>query len=393
VTTTRTAVSDRRLTPGWADDTEPLGEDSTFALDPTGCLDVTVKLRSASPDARYTVGLNVYGADLPELGGVRRAAFAPGPVAIGDGRRAEVNEYRLGSVRTDDRGDATYHRILSVAPGAYEAQVWVARRGAAAAACFHSGRGFGDAESVVVAEGPDVGRYLRMRKRPRAVRGARRVAATAYEALVAGPDLARLCRAVPELADHESLLRDARARLMPDRNEYITTVSSDIMTVSLETAALLRVLCETRAPRRIVDLGSGFSSFVVRQYAAEASPAPEVWSVDDSPDWLGRTCEYLAAHGLPRDRVSTWPAFADAPAGSFDLVLHDLGAPRTRMTALPIALRLAAPEGGIVVIDDMHKAVYRPYARRVVRESGLRYFSARRLTRDHFGRYAAVATH
>jgi predicted O-methyltransferase YrrM len=184
--------------------------------------------------------------------------------------------------------------------------------------------------------------------------------------------------------------REHRRALEPYRREYVTTVSSDIMTVSLETAALLAVLCETRVPRRIVDLGSGFSSFVLRRYAATAERAPEVWSVDDSPQWLERTAEYLAAQGVARDRLSTWQAF-DEPPSSFDLVLHDLGRPALRMAALPAALALLRA-GGVLVVDDLHKAAYRPYARHVVRGSGLRCLSARALTTDRFGRYAGLVT-
>jgi len=114
-----------------------------------------------------------------------------------------------------------------------------------------------------------------------------------------------------------------------------------------------------------------------------------VWSVDDSAAWLARTAEYLSSHDLPSDNLATWDTFLDR-SDEFDLVLHDLGSPPTRTAALPRALRLIG-SGGIVVVDDVHRPWYRPYARRTVREAGLRYVSARKLTMDHFGRYAAVA--
>jgi predicted O-methyltransferase YrrM len=332
------------------------------AFDATDCLSVTVRLTDAEPNARYTVGLNVCGAEL-----------------------SATRSYRLGAVRTDERGKARLLRVLSVAPGSYDAQAWVA-----GPSC--GPEPLGEAQRVLVEHAAiDTGRYLRMRTHPRPARGARRVVGSGCETLVAGRHLRRLRSALPEIDDYPALAAESRRVLEPHRREYVSAVSTDLMTVSLELAVFLRVLCKVRQPLRIVDLGSGFSSFVLRQHASEGSPAPVVWSVDDSPTWLERTREFLTSHGLPDDNLVTWDAFLRRRPRDFDLVLHDLGSPPTRTAALPTALQVCRP-GGIVVIDDMHRAWYRPYARRIVRESDGRYFSARKLTIDGLGRYAAVAT-
>ena len=61
-----------------------------------------------------------------------------------------------------------------------------------------------------------------------------------------------------------------------------STVSSKGMALSLETAALVLLLCEIKQPKTIVDLGSGFSSYVLRKWAQGAKHDVVVWSVVDA---------------------------------------------------------------------------------------------------------------
>ena len=65
-------------------------------------------------------------------------------------------------------------------------------------------------------------------------------------------------------------LNAAHKLLLPHHQRYVTTVSLPYQAVSLELAALLLSLCRSTRPAVIADLGSGFSSFVFRTYAAEA---------------------------------------------------------------------------------------------------------------------------
>ena len=110
-------------------------------------------------------------------------------------------------------------------------------------------------------------------------------------------DERRLQRRFPPLAGTE-ILAEATERLRPVFDEYVTSVSVPMAALSLETSALATVLCEITRPHRILDLGSGFSSYVFRRYAATASPQAEVWSIDDSPHWLEKTRGFLASKGF-----------------------------------------------------------------------------------------------
>ncbi|MFP4058142.1 MAG: hypothetical protein ACLF0G_14840 [Candidatus Brocadiia bacterium] len=215
------------------------------------------------------------------------------------------------------------------------------------------------------------------------VPGRARREAAALEALCARPRFAPLRR-------YRELAPPAREALEAAYARYVAGVSPAWMAVSLELAVFLLVLARALRPGRVVDLGSGFSSLVFRRYRQEAGPAPEVWSVDDSPGWLERTGEFLAAEGLPADGLATWETFAADPPGGLDLVLHDLGSLACRRRTLPQALDLLGPDG-VLVLDDANYASVRRRAVRVLRARGLRVHRLGALTRDRYGRYALLA--
>ena len=115
-------------------------------------------------------------------------------------------------------------------------------------------------------------------------------------------------------------LGQARALLREQHERYTNTISSKGMALSLETAALIWELCGDRSPGSIIDLGSGFSSFVVRQWAKDASYKPVVWSVDDDKNWLQRSKEYCGAQGVATSNFAYWDDFKETTM-KFDLVL------------------------------------------------------------------------
>src|SRR5262249_57231987 len=101
--------------------------------------------------------------------------------------------------------------------------------------------------------------------------------------------------------------------------------------------------CRRLRPTSILDLGSGFSSLLFRSYAHSARPQPEVWSVDDSADWLERTRGILIAKGLNADHMLTWRDFN--PGRRFDMVLHDLGNTEVRMATVDRVCTLVTSDG------------------------------------------------
>jgi hypothetical protein len=183
-------------------------------------------------------------------------------------------------------------------------------------------------------------------------------------------------------------LREAAGILRPSHEEYLASVSRADMAVSLELAAFLSALCDWLRPRKIADLGSGYSSFVFRSYAARAGDC-EVWSVDDDGDWLRRTRDWLEAQSLATGNLLLWDDFVREPPRGVDLVLHDLGHMALRARVLDEVLR--RNENAIVVLDDMHKTDYGSFARGRLKGSPWRCLSLRAFTLDGLGRYSELA--
>ena len=200
-------------------------------------------------------------------------------------------------------------------------------------------------------------------------------------------DPLRLRRRFPELAKFDREFRELNDKLKLPYEEYVATISTPDSAISLELSVLILILCQIRRPRRILDLGSGFSSWVFRFYQAQAQPASEIWSVDDDPHWLEQTRQFLSTHRFSVSHLESWHDFTEANHAPFDFILHDLGSMTLRQTALPQVIALAAHRG-LVLLDDMQKQPYGPYARQLVRNLYLETYNLKFLVRDRFRRYA-----
>jgi predicted O-methyltransferase YrrM len=195
-------------------------------------------------------------------------------------------------------------------------------------------------------------------------------------ALVRAPFLTTVRDGMPSIA----------ARYADDHRDYCARVGHPVHAASLELVGVLLGLVDATAPRRVVDLGSGFTSFVLRDHARASGI--EVHSVDDSAAWLDRTRGYLREKGVSDGNLHHWPDFQRlGMRGGFGLVLHDMGFMDVRLKTLEQVLDLAAP-GGWVVLDDMHKAEYRAAALAVLERRRLEHWSLKALTRDRLTRYA-----
>ena len=203
-------------------------------------------------------------------------------------------------------------------------------------------------------------------------------------------DHRRLMLRMPMLADYESRAAKRRLELTTAYETYVTTTSTRLMGVSMQTATLLRVLCDVLRPRRILDLGSGFSSYVFHSYAATNKDAT-VMSVDDNSLWLGKTRQFLHRYGLHPMHLVKWTSFVDSKPQPFDLIFHDLGNMDLRSETLPWVLELAARQKkSTVVLDDVHKRCYAPVVKEELTRWDVKYFDLSAYTRDAVGRCAAM---
>ena len=202
-------------------------------------------------------------------------------------------------------------------------------------------------------------------------------------------DVLRLKNQYQEFQQIDRLLKANYKKLAPYYEEYIDEVSMDWMAVSLELSAFLLTFCQITQPKQIADLGSGFSSFVLRLYAA-GEEGVTVYSVDDDPVWLSHTQEFLHKHKLSIEHTIIWEGFRLQEPGGFDLILHDLGSMALREETLPFVLTLLRP-GGFCLINDMHDKEYSPKVKRIIKEAQAQMYTLSRYTRDKYRRYCYLA--
>ena len=231
----------------------------------------------------------------------------------------------------------------------------------------------------------DLRRYLRLKPYVGMVR---RMDITPVQTARGWRDDAKLHDRVPAFDEFADLAKEARARLLPHHTRYVEEVSNATHAASIELAVFLDVFCSVGRPAAVADLGSGFSSFVLRSYATRSDGDVSVWSVDDHPGWLEKTRNYLSEKGVGAEQVFVWNDFLPhVGAGNLDLVLHDMGRMEFRAETLERVLTLTRA-GGHVILDDVHKGPYRKHVHKVLEEKGLEWLSLKKLTCDGWARYA-----
>lgn len=208
-------------------------------------------------------------------------------------------------------------------------------------------------------------------------------------------DLGRIYKDYPELEQLYNKNSAAyRREILPFYQDYVSGTSNQVMAISLELSVFLLTLCNLMKPQRIIDFGSGFSSFIFRYYALHhaGSPPPEVWSVDDSQEWLKKTGEYLMSKNMRADNLFTLESMKHHKDIFFDFILYDMGAFDTRMLNLDLALGMLSGDG-MMILDDMHGADYAFFVLDSLRKNNFRKYSGRHYTNDNYGRYAFIARH
>ncbi len=176
--------------------------------------------------------------------------------------------------------------------------------------------------------------------------------------------------------------------------EYVENVSEPQWAISLELARELIRLCDERQPKRILDLGSGFSSYVLGKWAKEHGA--ECWSIDDKQSWLTKTQQFVYEHdaAAPNHGWELWEQFfcprRKYDRGKFDLVCYDMGTLHTRMRLFrPTMFHVA--HGGLLVMDDLNFMDYHRAVEWLLDRWGFTRESLKEQTLDEFGRYSWIA--
>jgi len=174
--------------------------------------------------------------------------------------------------------------------------------------------------------------------------------------------------------------------------EYVGSISTADKVISYELVAFLWHILQTIKPKLVIDLGSGFSSYLFRYYQSTAVEPCRVISCDDSEHWLERTHHFLRTKHLSSDDLMLWDTFiTQCNNESPDLILDDLGQIPARIKTLPQILSLTRPQT-LTIIDDLHKYQLRRSVLGQLPSMKYHVYDLTPITYDHFGRYAWMMT-
>lgn len=169
---------------------------------------------------------------------------------------------------------------------------------------------------------------------------------------------------------------------------YINNISRDDMAASLELSGFLQYLCEGLNAGKIIDFGSGFSSFVFRK-GAKANTSLEVWSVDDDFEWMEKTRSYLVQQRVGTGNLVMLSDFLSTNQRNFDLVFLDLNFVEVRKDYIRPAVE-CCKKGGVIIFDDVHKSDFLYDVLSRTRDLAIEFYDIKSLTLDKFGRFSLL---
>lgn len=177
------------------------------------------------------------------------------------------------------------------------------------------------------------------------------------------------------------------AELRDQYGDYTANVSPDSMAVSIQTAAYFLFLLRALNAKQAADFGSGFSSYVLGKYADEADHYVDAVSVDDSPQWLERTGDFLEAAELHTELMS-WEHYRHTHF-QHEVALYDLGNGAVREAGMEVVAR-RTKAGGVVLFDDANHEGHRNQMQEVARKLHWDLYFLHEYTTDHYGRFTAL---
>lgn len=152
------------------------------------------------------------------------------------------------------------------------------------------------------------------------------------------------------------LLTRLRAHHLTLRNRRDTTA------IDVPSAAWLCHACEIVSAKRILELGSGFSSWALRTWQID-HPEVEIWTVDDELPWLEKTQRELESLGVRTDHCIPFATLCELTTITnieFDVVFVDLDNMETRVRHAADFVRWTRPNG-LMILDDWHTMPYREH--------------------------------
>lgn len=211
---------------------------------------------------------------------------------------------------------------------------------------------------------------------------------TPAQILKQNKDWALLTQRFPGLNDYDSERRVLLKKFQGPHSDYIQNYSAPLISLSLKRAAFFYFFCQLIRPKKILDLGSGFSTYVFKLYLQNANTG-QLISVDDSSFWLKETERFLHNYQLDGKGLTDWNSFKKEANSAFDLIFLDIGDLDFRLQILPDLLQ-SVHKGALLLIDDFHVPAYRKAILKCCSDQALECFSLRKVTRTRLSHNALV---
>lgn len=168
---------------------------------------------------------------------------------------------------------------------------------------------------------------------------------------------------------------------------YVDNISQ--MAASLPCCLCLLALYDELKPDRILDLGSGISSYCLRLLKQLHDLDTDIWSIDSDPGWLETSKLYCIGNGLDYRNFKTWDTIKDSTE-PFDLIFVDIDmSPKRKYYFEPVFNQFSKP-GTVVMLDDMHKSLIYPAFDRFMKTKSYKEIDIKALTLDEYGRFSRL---
>lgn len=175
-------------------------------------------------------------------------------------------------------------------------------------------------------------------------------------------------------------------------SEYVSSISSPDMAMSLELAFFILSNCLKTKPQSLLDLGSGFSSYIFRLYQKNSTSPVNVYSIDDHDEWLNKTKIYLAEQKLSTEHLFNLDYFLQNSQGLlFDFILLDLNFVEKRKEYIDFSINILKPTG-VLIIDDVHKIEFLRQVKEKSKHNSCKLINIKNQTKDSFGRFSILLT-
>lgn len=197
-----------------------------------------------------------------------------------------------------------------------------------------------------------------------------------------------LTQRFPGLDSYSTQKNDLIKTFQAPHQDYIQHYSAPLISLSLERAAFFYFFCQLNRPKNILDLGSGFSTYVFKRYLRNSNSG-HITSVDNSHFWLSETQRFLISHSMDGNGLISWEQFEKGPAQNFDLIFLDISDFEFRLQILPSLLHQVA-NGALLLIDDFHVPAYRKAISEICQAKNLQCFSLRKVTRTRLSHNALI---